>query len=53
MQAVMRVIGEERLKAVLQAAVEEFRAEDGSITIAPNYFKYVVAVSWDELEVSP
>jgi hypothetical protein len=39
----MRILGEEKLKAVLREAVEAFRLDDGRILIQPNTFKYLVA----------
>jgi SAM-dependent methyltransferase len=42
-QGAMRILGEEKLKAVLREAVEAFRLDDGRILIQPNTFKYLVA----------
>ena len=41
----IKVLGEEKLKAVLWEAVQPFRSDDSRIEIGPNMFKYVVAVS--------
>ncbi len=42
-QAMLRVVGEKRLKMAAQGAVEPFQQVDGRIVIQPNFFKYVVA----------
>jgi SAM-dependent methyltransferase len=42
-QAMLRVVGEERLKMAAREAVEPFQQADGRIVIQPNFFKYVVA----------
>lgn len=42
-QGAIRVIGEDKLKGVLRNAVEPFTMNDGSVNIAPNGFKYLVA----------
>lgn len=44
-QRVLRTVGEGKLKAVLQEALEAFRTDDGSFYIGPNIFKYVVTTS--------
>ena len=41
-QGMMRVIGAEKLKSVLRAAIEPYWDGNG-FTVSPNYFKYVVA----------
>jgi SAM-dependent methyltransferase len=43
LRGAMRIIGEEKLRDVLCKAVELFRQEDGSITIQPMIFQYLVA----------
>jgi len=43
LQGMIQVIGEEKLKAAVINAVEEFRLDDGGYLIQPNFFKYVVA----------
>ena len=42
-QGAMRAAGENAVKEALRKAVEAFRQPDGSIEIAPNSVKYVVA----------
>lgn len=42
-QAIMRVIGAEKLKSVLMNATEPYLREDGHIEIGPNYFNYIAA----------
>jgi hypothetical protein len=42
-QGARRALGDERLRTVLRDAAAPFRNDDSSYTIAPNYFKYVVA----------
>ena len=42
-QGALGVVGEKKLKAVVEAAVAPFLLEDGSILIQPNMFRYVVA----------
>ena len=39
----LRIVGEEKLRAVTSEALEPFRKDDGSYSIGPNIFKYVVA----------
>ena len=41
----MRAIGEDKLKTVLQEAIQAFRTDDGSFYIGPNFFRYVVATA--------
>ncbi len=43
-QGMLRVVGRERLRTAVREAVEPFTQADGRILIAPNFFKYVVAV---------
>jgi SAM-dependent methyltransferase len=43
MQGMMRVIGREPLKSALRQATVAYTLRDGSITIQPNSFKYVMA----------
>lgn len=42
-QGALRVVSEEHLKSRVRDAVETFRRDDGTISIQPNVFKYVVA----------
>lgn len=42
-QRAIEVVGKERLMTSIQAAVEPFMLDDGSIEIGPNVFTYVVA----------
>ena len=44
MRGFIKILGEEKLRAVIWEAVQPFRSDDGRIEIAPNLFKYVVAV---------
>ncbi|MBL8130301.1 MAG: methyltransferase domain-containing protein [Anaerolineae bacterium] len=46
LRAALRAVGEPKLRAALQKATEAFRAEDGSVRIAPNHFKYIAARRW-------
>ncbi len=43
LQGAMQVVAEADLKEALRRATEPFRQPDGTIRIAPNFFKYVVA----------
>ncbi|MHA2233558.1 MAG: class I SAM-dependent methyltransferase [Candidatus Hodarchaeales archaeon] len=42
-QAIMRIVGEKKLRAALQKAVEPFQTSRGTIRIAPNMFRHIVA----------
>lgn len=44
MRGFVKVLGEEKLRAVIWEAVQPFRRDDSRIEISPNLFKYVVAV---------
>ncbi len=43
LQGALRAVPEADLKEALRRATESFRQSDGTIRIAPNFFKYVVA----------
>ncbi len=43
-QSIKRIVGEEKIKSALQRAVEPYLTTNGRIEIAPNYFKYIVAI---------
>lgn len=42
-QGLMLTVEEDIVKEAMRQAAEEFKKADGSIEIAPNYFKYIVA----------
>ncbi len=42
-QNARRILGDEKVSAVLRDTVSTFRTDDGAYVIAPNFFKYVVA----------
>lgn len=44
-RGILGILGEERFQSVMQKAVEAYTSSNGSIHIAPNFFKYVIASS--------